>query len=126
MEGSRTLAKPCIRAFVDQQLRTRWKALHMDGDEALMRVALDARADPRRLFGPDGKMLRPSEWPDDITNSVEALELKVDGGIKVKFASKTMARRTILELTGKLKSPLEGGMSALARALRGDLGLDER
>jgi hypothetical protein len=27
-------------------------------------------------------MLRPSEWPDDIANSVEALELKVDGGIK--------------------------------------------
>ena len=87
-----------------------------------MRVAVDARADPRRLFGPDGKMLRPSEWPDDIANSVEALELKADGGIKVKLASKTAARRTILEHTGKLKAPLEAGLSRLERALRADLG----
>jgi hypothetical protein len=36
-----------------------------------------------------------------------------------------MARRTMLEQTGKLKAPLEGGISALARALRADLGLDE-
>lgn len=97
----------------------------MDGDEALARVALDARADPRKLFGQDGKILPPAQWTDEIANSVEAFELKADGAVKVKLASKTMARRTILEQTGKLKSPLEGGISALARALRGDLGLDD-
>jgi ubiquinone/menaquinone biosynthesis C-methylase UbiE len=46
--------------------------------------------------------------------------LKVDGGIKVKLAGKTMARRTILEHTGKLKSPLDGGQKA-TRAIGLDL-----
>jgi hypothetical protein len=57
--------------------------------------------------------------------SVEAIELKPDGAMKVKLASKSAARRTILEQIGKLKSPLEGGISVLAKARRGDLGLDD-
>jgi len=47
------------------------------------------------------------------------------GGFRVKLASKGAARRTILEQTGQLKGPLEGGVDALVRAIRGDLGEDE-
>lgn len=97
----------------------------MDGDEALARVSLDARADITELFDDAGKMLPPKQWPAHLRNSIEAFELKPDGSTKVKLASKSAARRTILEQTGKLKSPIEGGMSALAQALRGDLGLDD-
>jgi len=105
--------------------RERFRRLQMDGDEALARVALDARADITELFDDNGKMLPPKQWPAHLRNSIEAFELKPDGGEKVKLDSKTAARRTILDQTGKLKSPLEGGISALARALRGDLGLDD-
>lgn len=125
VEGSRTLRKPAVSAFIDQKRRERFRRLQMDGDEALARIALDARADLRKLFGQDGKILPPSQWTDEIANSVEVFELKPDGGIKVKLASKSAARRTILEQTGKLKSPVEGGISALARALRADLGMDD-
>lgn len=45
-------------------------------------------------------------WPDELANSIEGVEVRDDGGIKVKFASKTAARRTILEQTGKLKATL--------------------
>lgn len=86
---------------------------------------MDARADITDLFDEEGKMLQPKKWPAALRNSVEAFELKPDGGMKVRLANKTAARRTILEHTGKLKAPLEGGISALARALRADLGLDE-
>jgi hypothetical protein len=125
VEGSRTLRKPEVAAFIDRQQRERFRRLQMDGDEALARIAMDARADITELFDEHGRILPPKLWPAHLSNSVEAFELKRDGSMKVRLASKTMARRTILEHTGKLKSPIEGGISALARALRGDLGLDD-
>jgi phage terminase small subunit len=113
MEGSRTLAKPCIRAVIEDRLRNRWERLHMSGDEALARVALDARADIRTLFDGDGKLLKPHEWPDEIANSVEAVDLERG---KVKLVSKVTARRTILEVTGKVKG--EAGVDQLVEAMR--------
>ncbi len=102
MEGSRCLAHPCVRAFLDPQLQSRWKALQPDGDEALGRIALDARADLRLLFDEKGELLKPHEWPDDIANSIESVELRADGGVKVRLTGKLTARRIILEQTGKL------------------------
>jgi hypothetical protein len=125
VNGSRLLRKAEVAAFIEWERRARVKRLHMDADEALMRVSLDARADLRKLFDATGHLIEPQYWLDDIANSVESFERKKDGSFKVKLASKTMARRTILEQTGTLRSPVEGGMSALGRALRGDLGLDD-
>jgi phage terminase small subunit len=125
VEGHRTLSRPNVRAYIAKQRHSKWKALHMSGDEALMRVALDARADLRGLFNDKGKMLEPHLWPDDLANSIEAVSIKEDGTIAVKLASKAAARRIVLEQTGKLRSKLEDTMSALAKALRRDLGKDE-
>jgi phage terminase small subunit len=117
VEGCRTLAHPSVRAFLNQQLGERWKPLQMDGDEALARVALDARSDVRDLFSPDGQLLPVHQWPDAIANSVDAFEQREDGTIKVKLVPKLQARRVVLEATGKLKSPMEGGLDALASLL---------
>ena len=65
------------------------------GDEALARVAGDARSDIRMLFNAKGALLNPHEWPDEIAHSVEAVDLTSG---KVKLASKSNARRTILEV----------------------------
>ena len=73
----------------------------MSGDEALARVAQDARADIRQLFDEQGNILLPHLWPDELANSVEAVDVKAG---KVKLASKSTARRIILEQTGKLKT----------------------
>jgi phage terminase small subunit len=124
-EGYRFLTFPDVRRFIWSRLEQAWKDRQMSGDEALGRVAMDARADMRMLFDAKGEALLPHEWPDDITNSVESFERSPNGHVKFKLASKSAARRTILEQTGKLKSPLEGGMAALARAIRGDRGLQE-
>lgn len=124
VEGHRTLTRPQIRKFIASRRRSKWKSLHMSGDEALMRVALDARADLRGLFN-GSALLEPEFWPDDLANSIEAVEVKPDGAVKVKLCSKLTARRIILEQTGKLKSRLEDDISAIARALRKDLGKDE-
>ena len=113
MEGSRTLAKPCIRAVIERRLRNHWEGLHMSGDEALARVALDARADIRMLFDAAGKLLKPDEWPDEIANSVEVVEFERG---KVKLVSKATARRIILEVTGKVSG--ESSVDQLAEAMR--------
>jgi len=112
VEGHRHLTKPHIKVFIAAQLENRWAAAHMSVDEALALVAGDARADPRVLFDEKGDMLKAHEWPDAIANSVEAVEQKDDGSIKVKLASKLAARRMILEVHRKLKAPGEGGDTA--------------
>lgn len=99
--------------------------LEMSGAEAWGRTAQDARSDIRELFAPDGTLLPPSEWPASIANSVEAFELKPDGGYRIRLVSKLAARRLILEAAGQLRDPLRSQMSALAKAIRQDLGLAE-
>jgi hypothetical protein len=87
----------------------------MSGDEALGRVAMDARADVRKLFNPDtGKMLPVHLWPDDIAGSVRSIK-----GDAVTFTDPLAARRIILEHTGKLKTPA-ASILTLAKILAGD------
>lgn len=123
-EGYTALRKPVIKAFIDAQVTKRFEAYAMSGAEALGRLAQDAKSDVRELFDEHGQVLLPHQWPATIANSVERFELTKDG-MRVTLVSKLQARRTILELTGKLKSPLADELSVLARALRGDLGLPE-
>ena len=93
----------------------------MAGAEALGRIAQDAKADIRELFDEHGRPLPPHLWPDSIVNSIEACEVRADGSVRVKLVSKLAARRIILEATGTLKDSAREGVSALARAIRGDL-----
>jgi hypothetical protein len=123
-EGSCTLAKPHVRAYVNRQVQKAFEAAGMSGAEALGRLAQDAKSDIRELFDEHGNPLPPQLWPDTIVNSVEGFDITKDG-MRVRLVSKLAARRTILELTGKLKSPLADDISVLARALRGDLALPD-
>jgi hypothetical protein len=118
-EGSRTLDNPNVLRWLERHVGEKWKRLQMSGDEALARVALDARADPRLLFDGTGKPLGPHLWPDAIANSVEAVEYREDGTFKVKLVAKGAARRTVLEVTGKVKG-IGDSIDALAEAIRAD------
>jgi len=113
VEGSRTLAIPAVRAFVDDFLQP----YQMSADEALSRLAWDARADVRLLFDAKGKLLEPHEWPDEIINSVRSIE-EGPYGWKIRLNDSQAARRTILEVHGKLKNPNAGdAMRDLAEIL---------
>lgn len=114
--GYRLLTNADIKTHLLTLLEDRWKPFHMTGDEVLARVAKDARADVRLLVNEKGERLGLHELPDDIAESVEAVEFDEDGKVrKIKLASKTAARRTILEVTGKVKQT--GGVDELAQAL---------
>jgi hypothetical protein len=79
------------------------------------------RADLRLLFDEKGPLLKPHEWPDDIANSIESMELRADGGVKLKLTGKLTARRIILEQTGKLKPAIANTVDALAEAILADI-----
>jgi len=125
LSAARWLTRPHIRLFLEAQLSRYFGRLEMAGSEALGRVAQDAKADIRLLFDGRGKMLPPHLWPDSIANSVEACEVRADGTVRVKLVSKLAARRLILEATGTLNDSTKDSVSALAKAIRGDLGLPE-
>jgi len=118
--GSRMLSLARVKAELDKRLAKHWKSLQMDGEEALARVAMDAKADPRDLFDEHGHPLAPHQWPAHMANSIESFEIKDNQTIKVKLASKSAARKVILDVTGKLKNPLAEAAGNLARILAGD------
>jgi phage terminase small subunit len=124
-EGGVYLARPACTAYVRARLEQAFANLNMAAAEALGRVAQDARSDIRDLFDENGRLLPPQKWPDAIANSVEAFEMRADGSVRVKLVSKLAARRTMLELTGSLRDQAREQMSALAKAIRADLGLAE-
>lgn len=116
VSACRKLTTANVKARLAELLEDRWKGIHMTGDEVLARVAMDARSDPRQLFDEKGKLLDPHDWPDDIANSIESVKVKPEG-VEIKLASKTAARRTILEITGKVKGAA-GTIDELADAMR--------
>jgi hypothetical protein len=103
VDGSRVLGKPPVRSFIDAALAP----YQMSADEALTRLALDARVDIRKLYDSNGKLLDVHLWPDDVVNSVRSVQ---DGpyGTKITLNDSQAARRTILEIHGKLRNPNAG------------------
>lgn len=112
------LRNPKIRTVIDALAEARWKRLAMTGDEAVARIAQDARADIRELFDDDGNLLPVRHWPDSVAQSVKAIRPGKDG-YTVVLNDSLAARRLIAEQTGKLKSTA-GAVGDLARILAGD------
>ena len=79
----------------------------MSGDEALGRVAMDARAAIRLLFDEKGELLSPHDWPDSVAGCVKAIQ-HGPYGLKITLVDPLVALRIILEQTGKLKSTGDG------------------
>ncbi len=113
--GHRLLTKVDIRTFLAVQLEPVWKAMQMDGDEATARMAAIARADIADCHNEQGALLKPHDWPPAVRMAVESYDIAG----KVKLASRLQALRTILELTGKVRSTADS-IDDLAAAMRAD------
>lgn len=118
-EGWRLLTNPDIRVFLDERMAAHWQALQMAGDEALGRVALAARSDPRDLFDGEGKMLPPQHWPAEIALVVKSYKMGPNGP-EIRLDDRLAALRIILEQTGRLRSGRDD-VDALAQAIRADI-----
>jgi hypothetical protein len=125
VEASRMLTRPNVRAAVERSRRAHMATLSMSGTEVMGQIAAIARVRPWMMFDQEGRQLAPHEWPEEFGAAVESFEVRPDGGVKVKLASKAFALRTIGEVTGKFRNPVADQVSALARAIRATLGLPE-
>lgn len=124
-----TLRNPEVQAQLQALEADRWVRLQMSGDEALARVAQDARADIRDLVDDEGKFLPLHHWPESVAHSVKSFRatLSTTGAptvIQVTMNDPLAARRMVLEQQGKLKNPL-GAVGELARLLAGENPGDE-
>ena len=64
--GYRLLRNADVVAFLEPELQARWRDQQMNGEEALARLATQARADVRQLFDRRGQLLPPHRWPDEM------------------------------------------------------------
>lgn len=105
VNGSRTLRKTEVAAFLKQQEADRRARLQMDGDEALEGITRIARADPRRLFR-DNRLMPISEWPDDAADCVKALK-PTPFGTSVVLYDKLKARELMAINAGKIRQRVD-------------------
>lgn len=114
--GWRLLANADVKARLKELVDADWKTRQVSPEEVLARIGLDATADPRQLVDEHGFALGLHELGDEIASSIESVEFEGGKLKKVKLASKTIARRTILEVTGKVNGGND--VDRLADALR--------
>jgi phage terminase small subunit len=87
--GSQLLNDPDIVKHIKELTRKQFKALQMDAEETLVRIAAVARADVRKLFDDSGKLIPTIDLDDDIARAVQSVDIvrKGDGEqvVKVKL-----------------------------------------
>ena len=101
--AARLLAKARVQKALALARKQRLDAAEMTADEAMLGVSAIARADIRRLFGPNGQLLPIHEWPDDIAVCVKAIRHK-PFGVEVVLHDKLRALEIIATAAGRLRS----------------------
>jgi hypothetical protein len=123
VEGHRTLANPNVKAYLNEHLEPRRKALDITADEVLALAAMTARADIRLLFDHRGQILPPSEWPPEIAVSVQSFRMSRSQIVSFHLIPKLPVLRMLLEVHGLLGSqkqrrPPDDELAAVLRELR--------
>ena len=65
---------PTVRQALDRAMEERLWKIGVHAEKVLTRMAQLAFADIRKLYRPDGTLLNPQEWPDDIVPAVAGVE----------------------------------------------------
>jgi phage terminase small subunit len=65
---------PTVRQALDRAMEERLRKIGVHAEKVLTRMAQLAFADIRKLYRPDGTLLPPNEWPDDIIPAVAGVE----------------------------------------------------
>jgi phage terminase small subunit len=65
---------PTVRQALDRAMEDRLRKIGVHAVEVLTRMARIGFADIRKLYRPDGTLLPPHEWPDEIGPAVAGVE----------------------------------------------------
>jgi phage terminase small subunit len=69
------LGKPWVAEAIEKQVKERLRRIGVNAEKVLTRMAHLAFADIRKIFGQDGKLLPPDQWPDDVAAAVAGIEV---------------------------------------------------
>lgn len=126
--GYNLLQRPAISERVHEIVKSKWAAVHMDGDEIIARLSRLARVDVRDVLSDDGALLDPKALTDQGAAAIAGVEVqeiwegkgkskkKVGQVSKVKLRDPTAALRMLAEMHKLLRVPGEGA-DALAGAI---------
>lgn len=121
VSASYILKKPQVKALVEMLRQQAIDTALATIEEVVQGLRRAANADVRGLFGPDGEMRPPAEWPDDIVAAISGVEIdelhdwevdpetgkkrKVKVGLtwKVRLEKKTESRKLLAQWLGMLK-----------------------
>lgn len=77
VEACRLLAKPKVKARLEELRAQRNARVLLEGDEILLGIKHLATSDIRRLFNPEtGCLLPMNDWPDDVAVCVSSIEVE--------------------------------------------------
>lgn len=71
----RLLNRPEVQAYVNELQQVAADAARVTIELVAQSLFRDGWADRRKLFGPDGEVLPPHEWPDDVAATVSSVEV---------------------------------------------------
>lgn len=88
-QGSRLLKDVRVQALIAERSQKLAIKHELTTDSVIAELSKIVHADPRKLFAADGRMLHPTEWPDEIAGAVASVEVTEvfdsdgDGGKKL-------------------------------------------
>jgi phage terminase small subunit len=103
VEGCKLLRLPKIRAALGSRQQERFKALQMEGDEALALIALRARANLADAYDERGQLLPFHLWPESLQLAVR-WRINENGHLEVQHADGLKAAELMAIASGKLKT----------------------
>jgi len=90
-QGSRLLKRPEIAAAIAAKTQQLLDDLDCSAKRSIEENARIANLDPRRLYGPDGRMLRITDMDENVARAIASIEMKDGEVYKVKFHDKGAA-----------------------------------
>jgi phage terminase small subunit len=108
--GGDLLGKPRVARALAEARAKRLGLAEMDADDAMRRIGVIARFDPRKLFDRAGRMLAIQDWPDDAALAVKTIDDNTSGR-RVSFEARLPALLAIAEAGGRIRKKLDIGMS---------------
>ncbi len=73
--AAQLLQEPAVALALEDLTRKKLATLERDGDRVLNEFGAIGFSDVRKLFGPNGGLLPPNEWPDDIAPAISSVEV---------------------------------------------------
>lgn len=74
-KAQQLLCRPSVQMMLRERQAAMAKRFELTSESVIAELSKIVHADPRRLFGEDGRMIHPKEWPDDMAGVVASLEV---------------------------------------------------